>query len=185
MKGTKMKLSVLPLLFLLLVTSVLAQTFSPRTDTFAFNNQSAITSWNGSDPSNPPYPYGMGAVCLTTQCGGGYGSGIEIPFELGYLNNGFLSPCDPITFSPKTWVIGDGTHSGDAFIVTGSTLCPYFTGEYGSSGNSGNILDGFSVTVKYVRQFQRFCGRTGCHNLPVDTLQSGTGVAQQTEITPQ
>ena len=145
---------------------------------------SAITSWDGSDPANPPYPYAMGAVCLTTQCGGGYGSGIEIPFQLGYLNNGYLNPCNPITLSAKTWVIGDGTHNGDTFIVTGSALCPYFTGEYGTSGNSYNILDGFSVTVQYVRTFYKSCGRTGCHTFPRDTLQGGTGVAQQTEINP-
>ena len=175
----------LSLLFLLMSTAMFAQTFSPRTDTFVFNNQSAITSWDGSDPANPPYPYGMGAVCLTSICGGGYGSGIEIPFQLGYLNNGFLSPCNALTFSGKTWVIGDGTHNGDTYVITGSTLCPYFTGEYGTSGNSYNILDGFSVSVKYVRNFQRLCGRTGCHLFPVDMLQSGTGVAQQTEIVPQ
>jgi hypothetical protein len=169
---------------LLLSGISIAQTFSPRADSFVFNAQSAITSWDGSDPANPPYPYAMGVVCLTTQCGGGYGSGIEIPFELGYLNNGFLNPCNAITFSPKTWIIGDGTHNGDTFVVTGSTLCPYFTGEYGTSGNSYNILDGFNITATYVRQFFKSCSRYGCRLVPRDTLSGGIGVAQQTEINP-
>ena len=159
-----------------------AQTFQPRTDTFTFNAQSAITSWDGSDPANPPYPYAMGAVGLTSQFGGGYGSAVDIPFELGYLNNGYLNPCDPITFSGKTWTVGDGTHSGDSFYVTGATTCPYFTGEYGSSGNSSNILDGFSVKATYVRTFVRVCGRYSCKLSPRDTLSGGTGVAEQVVI---
>src|ERR1700758_1822376 len=116
-----------------------AQTFSARTDTFVFDKTSAITSWNGS----APYPYHMGAVILT----GPNGPGIIIPFELGYLNNGYLVPCDPIAWSAKTWVIGTGANNGDTYVVSGSTTCPYFTGEYGTSGNSADVLDGFSVTA--------------------------------------
>ena len=151
-----------------------AQTFYPRTDTFAFDKTNAITSWNGSDPANPPYPYEMGSVSLGNQ------SGIAIPFQLGYLNNGDLEPCDPITWGAKTWIIGNGTHSGDTYTLPGSAACPYFTGEYGTSGNSSKTHDSFSVTVTYVRTLRRVCYRGGCTTQVTDTEQGGMGTAEQT-----
>jgi hypothetical protein len=170
------KMLAVATLLLALAVGASAQTFSPRTDAFAFDATTAITSWDGSDPANPPYPYEMGSVNINTP------SGIDIPWQLGYLNNGYLVPCDPIAWGSKIWVIGNGTHNGDTYILPGSATCSYFTGEYGTSGNSANILDGFSVAVKYTRQFHTSCGRGGCHTVPVDTLQGGTGTAQQTLI---
>jgi hypothetical protein len=170
-------LSHYAVLFLALSVSMFAQTFQPRSDTFVFDSRGLINSWDGSDPANPPYPYAMGSINLTTP-------GIVVPWELGYLNNGYLVPCDPIVYGPITWVIGDGTHSGDTYTKPGATTCPYFTGEYGSSGNSWNILDGFSVTVTYVRQFVRSCYRGRCHNYVNDVLQGGNGTLSQTEINP-
>src|SRR5215472_12021457 len=93
-------------------------------DTFVFDRNSQITSWDGSDPSAPPYPGDMGAVSLRTSFGGSYGSAIDAPFQLGYLNNGFLAPCDPLTLGPKVWTIGDGTNIGDTFTQYGATTCP-------------------------------------------------------------
>jgi hypothetical protein len=164
---------------LLLVASAFAssaQTFSPRTDTFTFDNTSSIVSWDGSDPNNPPYPYEMGFVDLGNQ------PGIGIPWQLGYLNNGYLVPCNPLVWGSDTWVVGDGTHNGDTYTRPASTSCPYFTGEYGTSGNSSNILDSFSVVVKYVRTIRRVCSRGGCHNNITDTLVGGTGEAVQSYI---
>jgi hypothetical protein len=167
-------------------------TFYPRTDNFTFDKTRTIVSWNGSDPSNPPYPHEMGAVGLDNN---GIGS-IDIPWQLGavtsdngvttsgYLNNGYLAPCNFSAWGPKSWVIGDGTHAGDTFMVTASTLCPYFTGEYGSAGNSYNISDGFSATATYVRTFKKSCNRGRCTTFPVDTLTGGTGTTQQIKIDP-
>lgn len=179
----KLKLSSLLVLAftLLLAVSAKAQTVS-FSDTFAFNNNSQITSWNGSDPANPPYPYEMGAVSLNSSFGGGYGSAIDVPFQLGYLNNGYLSPCNPIAFGAKVWTKGDGTHTGDTFSVSGSATCPYFTGEYGNYENSNNRLDGFSVTANYIRTAHTACRYGRCTTYYTDTLQGGTGTVTDSTI---
>jgi hypothetical protein len=169
--------SILALLTLSVPLCAQNLTFYPRTDTFVFDKAGEITSWDGSDSANPPYPYSMGSVNLSSPF-----PGIDIPFQLGYLNNGFLQPCDPIAWEAKVWVIGDGTHKGDTYTLSGSTACPYFTGEYGASGNSYNIADSFSVVATYVRNFIKTCGHGHCIVLPKDTLSGGTGVAQQKEI---
>ena len=122
---------------------------------FVFNSNSQITSWNGSDPATPPYPNEMGAVSLYSSFGGGYGSAIDVPSQLGFLNNGYLSPCNPISFGPKTWTSGSGTQSGDKYTVSGSTTCPYFTGEYGNYDNSDQLL---WYSVELMRKFKG----TGC-----------------------
>ena len=169
----KIVIAVLAVL-LSFVTVAKAQTVA-LSNTFVFNNTSQITSWDGSDPANPPYPSEMGAVSLNSSFGGGYGSAIDVPFQLGYLNNGYLSPCNPIAFGPKTWTVGNGTHTGDTFTVSGSTTCPYFTGEYGTYENSNNRLDGFSVTATYVRTAHTACRFGRCTAYYTDTLQGGTG----------
>ena len=172
------KMLAVAVLLLTLAAVASAQTFYPRTDDFGFDKTTAIISWHGSDPANPPYPYEMGSVALGSQ------PGIVIPWQLGYLNNGYLVPCNPLVWGNDTWIIGDGTHNGDTYTRPASTTCPYFTGEYGTSGNSSNILDGFSVTVKYVRTISQVCGRGGCHKVITDTLQGGMGTAQQSLISP-
>ena len=165
----------------LLAVSAKAQAV-PASDTFTFNSSSQITSWNGSDPANPPYPYEMGAVSLTSSFGGGYGSAIDVPFQFGFLNNGYLSPCNPIAFGPKTWIVGNGTHSGDVYSVSGSTTCPYFTGEYGNYDNSNNLLDGFSVVATYVHTGHTSCRYGRCITYYIDVLRDGTGTITETTI---
>jgi len=175
-----MKKSVLPLLLLVMSSLSFAQQadFQPRSDTFTFNAQSSITTWDGSDPANPPYPYHMGSVNLTNPF-----PGINVPFELGYLNNGGLEPCDPLAWGTKTWIIGTGTKTGDSYVIPASTTCPYFTGEYGTYLNSENFLDGFNILVAYIRTFHTVCGRfVGCHQVPSDAVSGGTGTVTQTDI---
>jgi hypothetical protein len=153
-----------------------------KSDTFTFNASSMITSWDGSDPANPPYPDDMGAVSLQSPFGGGHGSGIEVPWQLGYLNNGYLSPCDPIAWGQATYTIGDGTHTGDAFSVSGSTTCPGFTGEYGSYENSNNRLEGFSVTANYTVVKHTSCYRGRCVSYFASVLAGGTGTITDSTI---
>jgi hypothetical protein len=177
----KRALLAVAVLLSFVAVSAKAQTLS-FSDAFVFNSASQITSWNGSDPANPPYPGEMGYVSLNRSFGGGYGSAIDVPFQLGFLNNGYLSPCDPIAFGPRKWTIGDGTHSGDTFNVSGSTTCPYFTGEYGTYDNSNNRLDGFSVTASYVRTVHTSCRYGRCTTYYTDTLQGGTGIVTDSTI---
>src|ERR1700739_939331 len=179
MKRALLAAAVLMLSFVPVSTKAQTVSFS---DTFAFNNNSQITSWNGSDPSNPPYPSEMGAVSLNSSFGGGYGSAIDVPWQFGFLNNGYLSPCNPIAFGSKVWTKGDGTHTGDAFSVSGSTTCPYFTGEYGSYDNSNNRLEGFSVTASYVRTVHTVCRYGKCTTYYVDGLQGGSGTVTDSTI---
>jgi hypothetical protein len=148
---------------------------------FVFNSNSQITSWNGSDPATPPYPNEMGAVSLYSSFGGGYGSAIDVPSQLGFLNNGYLSPCNPISFGPKTWISGSGTQSGDKYTVSGSTTCPYFTGEYGNYDNSNNLLAGFSIMATYVHTGHTSCRYGRCVTYYIDVLQGGTGTVTETQ----
>lgn len=140
---------------------------------------SAITSWNGVADA---YPQDMGAICLNQgDLYGGYGSYIDVPWQLGFLNNGYLAGCDQIAWQPKVFTIGDGTHAGDAFTVAGSTTCPYYTGEYG--GVSDNLLDGFSVVASYTVVQRKTCGRYGCHTYLSNVLTGGTGTVTETLLT--
>jgi len=148
----------------------------------------SITSYDGNTPANPPdgaqaqFPYHMGSVELSNA---GI-SGISVPFELGYLNNGDLEPCDPGQWGAKNWIVGDGSlNTPGTYTVTASTTCPYFTGEWGTYLNSNNRLDGFNVTATYTREIVPSCGRFGCRGFhPVDTLQGGTGTITEWDITP-
>jgi hypothetical protein len=153
-----------------------------RSDTFEFDRTQAIISWDGSNPADPPYPYEMGSISLNSALGGGYGAGIDVPWQLGYLNNGFLQACNPIAFGPKVWTIGDGTQTGDAFNVSGSTTCPYYTGEYGPDSPSANLLDGFSVTANYTVIKHVSCRYGRCITYYSNVLQGGTGTVQETTI---
>lgn len=167
----------------LVAVSAKAQTVA-FSDTFTFNNLSQIISWNGSDPANPPYPYEMGAVSLNSSFGGGYGSAIDVPFQLGFLNNGILNGCDPIAWGQKTFTTGDGTHTGDVFVVAGSTTCPYYTGEWGTYENSNNRLDGFSVIAQYMVVQHTYCRYARCTTISTNVLQGGTGIVTDTIIAP-
>jgi len=162
-----------------------------RSDTFTFAKDGAITSYDGSDAAACianitacPYPYEMGGVAVPS-----FG-GIDVPFQLGYLNNGMLEPCDPMVWQPKVWTIGDGVtlHDGDAYTVSGSTTCPYFTGEYGPNyppppaQPSTNLLDGFSVTANYVLVKHVSCRYGRCFTSYTNLLQGGSGVVKETTI---
>jgi hypothetical protein len=174
----KARTGILTLGLLLFCLPVKAQ----LSDTFVFDKNQAITSWDGSDPANPPYPYAMGSVSLQTSFGGSYGSAIDVPFELGYLNNGFLAPCDPLVWQPKVWTTGDGTHDGDTFSQSGSTTCPYFTGEWGTYQNSNNRLDGFSVIADYRHTNFPYYYHGRKYNNFRDILEGGTGTVTDTII---
>ena len=150
-------------------------------DNFTFNGTtpcSSITSWNG-DPN--AYPQDMGGICLSQgDPSGGYGSYLDVPWQLGFLNNGYLAGCNPLAWGQKTFIIGDGTHNGDVFKVPGSTTCPYYTGEYG--GYSNNLLVGFGVVAKYTVVQQRSCSRYRCFTYLANVLQGGTGTVTETTV---
>lgn len=164
-----------------------AQTYQgPHSDTFTFAGLagnatcSDILSWDGVTDA---YPEDMGAICLNQgDPGGGFGSFVDVPFQLGYLNNGYLAGCNAITFGPKVFSIGDGTHTGDAFSISGSTTCPGYTGEWGNYLDSNNRLDGFNVTANYTVAKRTSCYRGRCTTFYTNTLQGGTGVVTDSTI---
>jgi len=145
-------------------------------DTFVFNGTtpcSGITSIDGNSTET-------GTICLNQgDTYGGYGSFLDVPFQLDYLNNGYLAGCDPLAWGQKNWTLGDGTHNGDTFSVSGSTTCPYYTGEYG--GASNNLLVGFSVVANYTIVEHRSCNRGRCINYFTNVLQGGTGTVTETQ----
>jgi uncharacterized protein YceK len=148
-------------------------------DTFTFNGTIPCSTITSLDGSTAGYPNSIGTICLNQgDPSGGYGSFLDVPFQLGYLNNGYLS-CDPLAWQPKLWTLGDGTHNGDTFSVTGSTTCPYYTGEYG--GSSNNLSIGFSVVANYTVVEHRSCYRGRCINYFTNILQGGTGTVTETQ----
>lgn len=138
-----------------------------------------ITAWD--DVPNA-YPQNMGAVCLVNAPGDGYGSSIEVPFQLGYLNNGQLDPCNLLAMQPKVFTKGDGTHDGDTYTQSGATTCPYFTGEYGTYLNSNNRLEGFSVTVNYEVLSYVVYFRGTRHTYFTNVVRGGSGTVTDTLI---
>ena len=177
-----MKKLLVVVLFLVFasVISMHAQTYPVSSVSFIFGPGavcSNITSLNGQPTEQ------SAAICLHQGDPlGGYGSYIDVPFELGFLNNGYLAGCDPISFGAKVYTVGDGTHAGDKFSVSGSTTCPYYTGEYGTYLDSDHRLDGFNVTANYVISTSRVCGRFGCHAYLTTTLTGGAGEVVETLI---
>jgi hypothetical protein len=168
------------MLFTILVTVSRAQSYPVPSASFTFGpgaTCSTITSLNGA-----PTEQSAGICLHQGDPLGGYGSFIDVPFELGFLNEGYLAGCDPIAFGPKVYTLGDGTHAGDKFTVSGSTTCPYYTGEYGAYLDSDHRLDGFSVTANYIISTSRVCGRFGCHTYLTTTLTGGTGEVVETLI---
>lgn len=131
----------------------------------------------------PDYSTYSGWICLNQGDPiGGYGSYLDVPFQLGYLNNGYLAGCNPLTWQPKVFTVGDGTHNGDVFSVAGATTCPYYTGEYGTYDDSNNRLDGFNVVANYVVIQHRSCYRGRCTTYFTNTLQNGTGEVVETLV---
>jgi hypothetical protein len=171
------KLMAVVVLLLAGITSK-AQT-TVLSDNFTFNGTtpcSNITQWNGVPNAYPD----MGSICLNQGDEyGGYGSFLDVPFELGFLNNGYLAGCDPLVWDPKTFTIGDGTHNGDAFTVAGKTTCPYYTGEYGGSSNTLSV--GFSAVASYTVVQHRSCYRGSCITYFTSVLTGGTGTVKETQ----
>lgn len=140
-----------------------------------------ILSWNGVIDA---YPENMGDVCAFS-----YNTGISIPFQLGFLNNGSLEPCNPMNWGNKTWGTRedgtpmDGTQAGDTYTQSGGTTCPYFTNEYG--GTLGDhVLAGFVITADFTMvKVTPKCFRFPCpkpYLKPV--LQGGKGTATETQL---
>jgi hypothetical protein len=172
------KLGLFAGIFLMALTASSAKGQAvPSSDTFVFGAGQPcenITAINGDTTLT-------GAICLHQgDLYGGYGSYIEVPFQLGFLNNGYLAGCNPLVWQPRVFTLGDGTHAGDTFTVAGVTACPYYTGEYGTYENSNNRLDGFSVVADYTVVSFRSCGRFGCHTYLSSVLTGGTGVISET-----
>jgi hypothetical protein len=140
---------------------------------------SSITSWNG-DPN--AYPNDMGAICLHQGDPlGGYGSYLDAPFQLGFLNNGYLAGCNPLSWQPEVFTIGDGTHAGDAFTVAGSTTCPYYVCEYGCA--TSDDLVGWNVVASYTVVQRKSCTRFRCTFYLTSVLTGGTGTVDETALT--
>ena len=135
-----------------------------KSDTFTFgsagvigttqsSNCSPITAW---DNVVDAYPQDMGEVCFNFYPDGF--SGMEIPFQLGYPNNGFLLDNTPFTWGPMV------STSTNTYTQAGTAA---YTG-YGA-GVVVNV--NINVVVTYVRS----CGHGICHYFPVHTLTGGTG----------
>jgi hypothetical protein len=177
MEDHQMNKAVLTLaLFVLGATAVSAQ-WAPTSATFVFaapidkSNCETITAFNDSTDET-------GTICLSQGDSlGGYGSYINIPYQLGFLNGGDLAGCDPIVWGAKNYTTGDGTHAGDTFTVHGSTTCPYYTDEYGASVS--HFLAGFNVDANYLVVRRRFCYRGRCFYYLTNILTGGSGEATQ------
>lgn len=142
-----------------------------KSDTFTFgsagvigttqsSNCSPITAWDGVVDA---YPQDMGEVCFNFYPNP-Y-SGMDIPFQLGYPNNGFLLDNTPFTWGPQV------STSSNTYTQAGTAA---YTG-YGA----GVVVN---VNVNVVVTQKLSCGHGICHYFPVDTLTGGTGVVTFTPI---
>ena len=156
-------LILLPALLFCICTATAAQA-QTRSDAFTFgsagvigttlsSNCSPITSWDGVVNA---YPQNMGEVCFNYYPNNN--SGMEIPWQLGYPNNGFLLSNTPFTWAPAVWT------SSTTYSQAGTAV---YTG-YGA-GVVVNVTTNIAIT------YRRYCSRTGCHLFPMDTLTGGTG----------
>jgi len=88
---------------------------------------SEMTSWNGIPALNPdgtpnidnPFPYNMGDICL--QIYPSAYTDIDVPWQLGFPNNGFLQQCAPTVWGP---LVFDGSGAQN---IAGSTATQTFT----------------------------------------------------------
>ena len=180
----KKTFAVFAVLALLVVGTTLSAQSVVKSATFTFGSPASstatcfpITSWNGVPDA---YPEDMGAMCPNQgDPNGGYGSFLDVPFQLGFLNNGYLAGCNPLTWGQKTFTTGDGTHAGDAFTQPAITSCPYYTGEYG--GSSNNLSVGWSIVANFTVVKHTYCGRYGCHSFLSNVLTGGTGMVSETQ----
>lgn len=124
----------------------------------------SITGWSGT---------GGGEVCYGSDY---YGANIDVPFQLGFLNNGYLDPCSQMHFGAPVWLKGNATTVGSIYYINGSTTCPYFTGEYGTDFNSNDRLDGFTVMIEHsIASSYKTCRLGRCVTHYVDIVTGGTG----------
>ena len=143
--------------------------------TFTFGSTvtcSNITSWNGGSTA---YPEDMGSICPNQgDLYGGYGSFLDVPWQLGFLNNGYLAGCNPLTNGQKTFTSGDGTHNGDTFTWPASTTCPYYT-------TAGGLSVGFSIVGSFTVAKHQSCRYGRCITWFTNVLNSGTGIVEETQ----
>ena len=114
---------------------------------------SEMTSWNGIPALNPdgtpnidnPFPYNMGDICL--QIYPSAYTDIDVPWQLGFPNNGFLQQCAPTVWGP---LVFDGSGAQN---IAGSTATQTFTSSGCYDGDNTTI----TATVNYVVVSRRFC----------------------------
>lgn len=150
---------------LLLLASLSATAVSAQTATFTWNGDATngvnLATIDGQ-PTNPATGYG-GGIQLTN----GYMlSLLDLPESLGFPNNGYLDCETVITWGSKVWVIGDGTHAGDSYTITGTTSCPQWNG-------TTNI----NVTEYRRMVAHRYCRYSVCKTSLIDTMENGFGTA--------
>lgn len=122
-------------------------------------------------------PYCPQVACGSVQLTGqGTTAGIDIPWYLGFPNNGFLlQDCtltySAIQFNPRPdGTMSDGSKVGDTW---------YFTATTGTSctGYASGVT--FSVTTNWTTTLVKpYCGRGGCATNYSYQLTGGSGVAQ-------
>jgi hypothetical protein len=120
------------------------------------SNCSRITEWNGVTNA---YPEDMGEVCFNFYPN--FYSGILIPWQLGFPNNGFLPTCEPTVWGAKTYTKGNGTQAGDTFSQTMTATCPY------------NVT--LEVTGSFVVEQITHCYYRRCFTTYANVLESGSG----------
>jgi hypothetical protein len=145
--------------------------------------QTATFTWNGSTdssqlielatidnlPVNQSNGYG-GAIQIVN---GGFLWLLELPWSLGFPNDGFLDCSSKITFGTKQWGTRpdgtkmDGTKAGDYYTLTGTTTCPLW------NGTTDISLTALRQMVSY-----RSCGHGVCRTFLGDTMEGGIGVAK-------
>lgn len=147
-----------------------AQTMSA---TFTFggnsNGQGCVdnTSWNGDSTT---YAQDMGAICFNQadpDSGPTNASYLDVPWQLGFPNNGFLDSCNGLSWGPKRYTTGDGTHTGDSYTESASTTCPY--------QSTPTQTVGFSFTATYSIVKHQSCRYGRCFTWYVSTLLGGSG----------
>ena len=118
-----------------------------------------ITSWTPSGPFLPD----SGEICLALYPA--VYTSIEIPFQLGFPNNGYLQGCEPTVWGPLVW------QNGGSQNVAGSTAIQTFVASGCYDGGNTTV----TATVKYVVVSFRSCGRTGCRTFYGNQVTGGSG----------
>ena len=116
-----------------------------------------MLSWNGTACPGGPYCQEMGAITFSAQP---TRSDIDIPFQLGFPNDGYLQGCSIVYGQPQgAWIV-----TGNAFTISG-------TG--GSCYDGGNTTFTFTQNYVVTRTFVS-CYRGSCLN-NIDYQMTGGG----------